>query len=118
MLVERLLSSGLLDDVYFPGLFDREGNLRPSFLYAARAWDRLRAAFEGNVEYLTDVHSAGIASVREGIFSPTPVAETRPAPFTVLSAPHATGRSGSPPGGSDPGSTLLPRLPFFSSRGG
>ena len=91
MLVERLLSSGLLDDVYFPGLFDREGNLRPSFLYAARAWDRLRAAFEGNVEYLTDVPSAGIASVRERIFSPAPPAETRPAPFTVLSAPHAEG---------------------------
>ncbi len=91
MLIERLLSSGLLDDVYFPGLFDREGNLRPSFLYAARAWDRLRAAFEGNVEYLTDVSSAGIASVRERIFSPTPLAETRPAPFTVLSAPHAEG---------------------------
>jgi hypothetical protein len=91
MLVERLLSSGLLDDVYFPALFDGEGNLRPSFLYAARAWDRLRAAFEGNVEYLMDVPSAGIASVRERIFSPAPAAETGPAPFAVLSAPHAEG---------------------------
>ncbi len=91
MLVERLLSSGLLDEVYFPGLFDGEGNLRPSFLYAARAWDRLRAAFEGNVEFLTDVPSIGVASVRDRIFSPTPPAERTPAPFTVLSAPHAEG---------------------------
>ena len=91
MLVERLLSSGLLDEVYFPGLFDGEGNLRPSFLYAARAWDRLRAAFEGNAECLTDVPSAGIASVRERIFSPVPPVEVRPAPFPVLSAPHAEG---------------------------
>jgi len=91
MLVERLLSSGLLDEVYFPGLFDDGGNLRPSFLYAARAWDRLRVAFEGNVEFLTDVPSAGIAFVRERIFSPVPPVEVRPAPFPVLSAPHAEG---------------------------
>jgi len=91
MLVERLLSSGLLDEVYFPGLFDGEGNLRPSFLYAARAWDRLRAAFEGNVEFLHDVPSPGIAFVRERIFSPAPPVEVRPAPFPVLSAPHAEG---------------------------
>ncbi|MBP2688442.1 MAG: ATP-dependent nuclease subunit B-like protein, partial [Deltaproteobacteria bacterium] len=91
MLVERLLSSGLLEDVYFPALFDGEGNLRPSFLYAARAWDRLRAAFEGNVEYLADVPSAGVALVRERIFSPAPPAETGPPPFAVLSAPHAEG---------------------------
>ena len=91
MLVERLLSSGLLDEVYFPGLFDGDGNLRPSFLYAARAWDRLRAAFEGNVEFLRDVPSPGIAFVRERIFSPAPPVEVRPAPFPVLSAPHAEG---------------------------
>lgn len=91
MLVERLLSSGLLDEVYFPGLFDGEGALRPSFLYAARAWDRLRAAFEGNVEFLNDVPTAGIAAVRERIFSPVPPVEVRPAPFPVLSAPHAEG---------------------------
>ncbi|HEX7519325.1 MAG TPA: hypothetical protein VF325_03505, partial [Candidatus Deferrimicrobium sp.] len=91
MLVERLLSSGLLDEVYFPGLFDGDGNLRPSFLYAARAWDRLRVAFEGNVEFLIDVPSAGIASVRERIFSPAPPVEVTPVPFAVLSAPHAEG---------------------------
>ncbi len=91
MLVERLLSSGLLDEVYFPGLFDGEGNLRPSFLYAARAWDRLRAAFEGNVEFLADAPSAGMASVRERIFSPAPPPETTHAPFPILSAPHAEG---------------------------
>ena len=91
MLVERLLSSGLLDEVYFPGLFDGEGNLRPSFLYAARAWDRLRTAFEGNVEFLADDPSSGIASVRERIFSPVPPADVRPAPFALLSAPHGEG---------------------------
>jgi len=91
MLVERLLSSGLLDEVYFPGLFDGDGNLRPSFLYAARAWDRLRAAFEGNVEFLADAPSGGMASVRERIFSPAPPAETAPVPFALLSAPHAEG---------------------------
>jgi RecB family exonuclease len=91
MLVERLLASGLLDEVYFPGLFDGEGSLRPSFLYAARAWDRLRAAFEGNVEFLEDVPSPGIAFVRERIFSPAPPVGVRPAPFPVLSAPHEEG---------------------------
>ena len=91
MLVDRLLSSGLLDEVYFPGLFDGEGALRPSFLYAARAWDRLRAAFEGNAEFLGDAPSAMISAARERIFSPFPPAEIRPAPFPVLSAPHAEG---------------------------
>jgi len=90
-LIDRLLSSGLLDEVYFPGLFDGEGNLRPSFLYAARAWDRLRVAFEGNVEFLRDDPSGEIAAVRERIFSSVPPAETRPAPFQVLSAPHGEG---------------------------
>jgi hypothetical protein len=91
MLVDRLLASGMLDEVYFPGLFDGEGALLPSFLYASRAWDRLRAAFEGNVEFLSDVPTEGIASVRERIFSPAPPAESTPAPFAVLSAPHSEG---------------------------
>jgi len=91
ILVERLLSSGLLDEVYFPGLFDGEGNLLPSFLYAAGAWDRLRLAFEGNVEFLADGPSSGIARLRERIFSPAPPPQIRPAPFPVLSAPHAEG---------------------------
>jgi hypothetical protein len=90
-LIDRLLSSGLLDEVYFPGLFDGEGNLRPSFLYAMRAWDRLRVAFEGNVEFLRDAPSGEVAAVRERIFSPVPPAESRPAPFPVLSAPHEEG---------------------------
>ena len=90
-LVDRLLSSGLLEEVYFPGLFDGEGNLRSSFLYAARAWDRLRVAFEGNVEFLRDVPSGEVAAVRERIFSPAPPAEAQPAPFQLLSAPHAEG---------------------------
>ncbi|GAB4238762.1 MAG: hypothetical protein OHK0028_16440 [Deltaproteobacteria bacterium] len=90
-LVDRLLSSGLLDEVYFPGLFDGEGNLRPSFLYAARSFDRLRSAFEGNVEFLRDDPSAGIASVRERFFSPAPPPAPLPPPFSVLSAPHEEG---------------------------
>jgi len=90
-LVDRLLSSGLLDEVYFPGLFDGAGNLRPSFLYAAKTWDRLRAAFEGNAEFLGDEPSAGIASVRERLFAPLPPPEPVPPPFPVLSAPHGEG---------------------------
>ena len=90
-LVDRLLSSGLLDEVYFPGLFDGDGNLRPSFLYAAKGWDRLRAVFEGNAEFIPDAPSAEVVSVRERIFSPVPPASAQPAPFPVLSAPHAEG---------------------------
>jgi RecB family exonuclease len=90
-LVDRLLSSGLLDEVYFPGLFDAGGGLSPSFYYAARSWDRLRTAFEGNVEYLTDDPSPAVAAVRERIFSPQPPAAPSPAPFPVLSAPNAPG---------------------------
>jgi len=90
-LVDRLLSSGLLEEAYFPGLFDAEGNLRPSFLYAGRSWDRLRLAFEGNVEFLLDAPSGAVAAVRDRIFSPAPPAEAEPAPFPLLSAPHAEG---------------------------
>ena len=90
-LVDRLLSSGLLDEVYFPGLFDAEGALLPSFLFASRGWDRMRAAFEGNVEFLEDGPAAGVAEVRERIFSPRPRVEPGPPPFHVLSAPHAEG---------------------------
>ncbi len=90
-LVDRLLQSGLLDEVYFPGLFDGQGALAPSFFYAARAWDRLRTAFEGNVEFLPDDPSPAVAAVRERIFSPFPPGEPVPAPFAVLSAPHGEG---------------------------
>jgi RecB family exonuclease/predicted kinase len=90
-LVHRLLSSGLLDEVYFPGLFDREGRLSPAFFYAAGSWDRLRSAFEGNVEFLADDPSPGIAAVRERIFSPLPRVDRLVVPFAVLSAPHAEG---------------------------
>lgn len=90
-LVDRLLSSGLLDDVYFPGLFGPDGSPAPSFFYAARAWDRLRAAFEGNVDFLEDDPSPPVAAARERIFSPRPPASPLPVPFPVLSAPHAEG---------------------------
>ena len=90
-LVDRLLSSGLLDEAYFPGIFDGEGNLSPAFRYAARAWDRLRSAFEGNVEFLDDSPSAEMSAVRGRIFSPAPPKESSPVPFPVLSAPHAGG---------------------------
>ncbi len=90
-LVDRLLSSGLLDDVYFPGLFGPDGLLAPSFLYAARAWDRLQGAFEGNVEFLEDDPSPPVAAIRERTFSPRPPEAPLPVPFPVLSAPHAEG---------------------------
>jgi RecB family exonuclease len=90
-LADRLLSSGLLDEVYFPGLFDGGGSLAPSFLYAARSWDRLRAAFEGNVDFLEDDPSPPVAGVRERAFSPRPPASPVPPPFPGLSAPHAEG---------------------------
>jgi hypothetical protein len=90
-LVDRLLASGLLDEVYFPGLFDADGGLTPAFFYAARSWDRLRSAFEGNVEFLHDTPSPPVAAVRERIFSSVPPAEPSAAPFHVLSAPHGEG---------------------------
>jgi RecB family exonuclease len=90
-LVDKLLSSGLLDDVYFPGLFGPDGSLAPSFFYAARAWDRLRAAFEGNVDFLEDDPSPEVAEVRRRTFSPRPPAAPLPVPVPVRSAPHAEG---------------------------
>jgi len=90
-LVDRLLGSGLLDEVYFPGLFDEDGRLLPSFLYAARAWDRLRTAFEGNVELLRDAPSPAVLAVRERMFSSVPAPEPSEAPFAVMSAPHREG---------------------------
>jgi len=90
-LVDRLLSSGLLDEVYFPGILDPGGNLSQGFLYAARAWDRLKAAFEGNVELLDDSPSPDVSAVRGRIFSPAPPPEPCRVPFPVLSAPHAEG---------------------------
>jgi RecB family exonuclease len=91
ILVDRLLSSGLLEEVYFPGIFGPSGDLSPAFLYAAKAWDRLRAAFEGNAEILADSPEADVAAARARIFSPAPPPEPIPAPFPVLSAPHAEG---------------------------
>ncbi|MEW6719804.1 MAG: PD-(D/E)XK nuclease family protein [Thermodesulfobacteriota bacterium] len=90
-LVDRLLSSGLLDEVYFPGLFGADGALSPSFLFAARSWDRLRTAFEGNVDFLEDAPEPPVAAVRERIFSSLPPASPVPVPFPVLSAPHGEG---------------------------
>ncbi len=90
-LVTAMLSSGLLEDVYFPGLFDDEGALSPSFGYAALTWDRLSRAFEGNVAFVRDDAAPGVADVRREIFRPGPPGDRRPAPFTVLSAPHVDG---------------------------
>jgi hypothetical protein len=90
-LVDALLSSGLLDEVYFPGLFDGEGRLSPAFAYARPAWDRLLRAFEGNVEHLEDDGSEGVAAVRRRLFSGVPPDGPSPVPFTVLSAPHEGG---------------------------
>jgi len=90
-LVDALLASGLLDEVYFPGLFGEDGSLSPAFSYAAVAWERLLRAFEGNVEYLRDPASPAVGAVRERIFLPLPPAATGPVPFSLLSAPHESG---------------------------
>ena len=90
-LVTALLESGLLEEVYFPGLFGAEGSLSPAFGYAALAWDRLSRAFEGNVEHLAGEAAPEIAAVRREIFSPGPPGEKSPVPFPVLSAPHEDG---------------------------
>src|SRR3990172_2460039 len=86
-LVDALLASGILDEVYFPGILREDGSLSPAFAYAALAWERLRAAFEGNVEYLEDPVSPAVDAVRERLFSPPPPAATGAVPFSVLSAP-------------------------------
>ncbi len=90
-LVDALLASGLLDDVYFPALVDANGVLSPAFSYAAPAWDRMMRAFEENVEILRDPSSAEIASVRERIFESLRQEPSGPVPFSILSAPHERG---------------------------
>ncbi|MCL1926495.1 MAG: PD-(D/E)XK nuclease family protein [Syntrophorhabdaceae bacterium] len=90
-LVDRILSSGLLDEAYFPGVFDHEGNLSPSFFYAAKTWDRLKTAFESNVEFLEDEPAPPVAGIRARIFSSRSPAVPETAPFTVLSAPNEQG---------------------------
>jgi hypothetical protein len=90
-LVDALLASGLLDEVYFPGMFREDGALSPAFAYAGFAWERLLRAFEGNAEILRDPVSPAVGAIRERIFSPPPAAGTGPVPFSVLSAPHESG---------------------------
>jgi RecB family exonuclease len=90
-LFDALLASGLLDEVYFPGLFREDGTLSPAFAYAAFTWERLLRAFEGNADLLRDPASPAVEAVRERIFSPPPAAATGPVPFSVLSAPHENG---------------------------
>ncbi|MCL2103261.1 MAG: PD-(D/E)XK nuclease family protein, partial [Syntrophorhabdaceae bacterium] len=90
-LVDRILSSGLLDEVYFPGVFDSEGNLSPAFFYAVKAWERLKTAFESNVEFLEDDSAPHIADIRARMFSPRSPVVPEAAPFAVLSAPNEQG---------------------------
>jgi ATP-dependent helicase/nuclease subunit B len=90
-LVDALLASGILDEVYFPGIFREDGSLSPAFAYAALAWERLCTAFERNVEFLGDPVSPAVDAVRERLFSPPPPAATGTVPFSVLSAPHESG---------------------------
>lgn len=90
-LVDAVLASGLLEEVYFPGLFREDGSLSPAFAYAAPTWDRLLRAFEGNAAFLRDPASPAVGSVRERIFSPAPPAGACPVPFPVLSSPHEGG---------------------------
>lgn len=92
-LVDALLSSGLLDEAYFPAIFREDGSLSPACRYAMHAWDRLSRAFEGNVEFLDDLPPPGLRAVRERIFS-APLSEApSPAPLAVLSAPHEEGEA-------------------------
>lgn len=91
-LVDALLASGLLEEVYFPMIFSGDGGLSPAFAYAAGSWDRLRRAFEGNVTFLADETSAGIRATREALFATGPPPSSPvPVPFSVLSAPHEEG---------------------------
>lgn len=91
-LVDALLASGLLEEVYFPGIFSADGNLSPAFAYAAGGWDRLRRAFEGNVTFPEDEASAGIRTTREALFAAGPPPSSPiPVPFSLLSAPHGEG---------------------------
>ena len=83
-LVDALLASGLLDEVYFPGLFGEDGSLSPAFSYAAVAWERLLRAFEGNAEYLRDPASSEVGAIRRRIFLPPPPAATGSVPFSLL----------------------------------
>jgi hypothetical protein len=92
-LVEALLSSGILDEVFFPGIFREDGSLSPACFYAAHAWDRLSRAFEGNVEVQTDPAPPGLRAVRERIFSAAPPDSLAPAPVAILSAPHEEGEA-------------------------
>ena len=92
-LVEALLSSGLLDEVYFPGIFRADGSLSLACFYAAHAWDRLSRAFEGNVEISSDPAPPDLCAVRERIFSTAPPASVTPAPVAILSAPHEEGEA-------------------------
>lgn len=92
-LVEALLGSGLLDEVYFPGIFRDDGSLSPACFYAMLAWDRLSRAFEGNVELLFDPAPSDLRAVRDRIFSPSPAGTPARAPVTILSAPHEEGET-------------------------
>ncbi len=90
-LVDALLSSGLLEAVYFPAVFGEEGAISPAYAYAALAWDRLLRAFEGNAEFLRDDASPGVLALRERAFFPVPPDTPGPFPFPVLLAPHEEG---------------------------
>jgi hypothetical protein len=92
-LVDALLSSGLLDEVYFPGIFGTDGSLSIACFYSALTWDRLTRAFEGNVEVLSDSAPPDLCAVRERIFSSTSCETPSPAPVTILSAPHEEGEA-------------------------
>ncbi|MBI5576701.1 MAG: PD-(D/E)XK nuclease family protein [Deltaproteobacteria bacterium] len=92
-LVDALLSSGLLDEVYFPGIFREDGSLSPSFFFAAHAWDRLLRAFEGNFEFREDPVPPALHDARERIFSTASPDTLAPAPVTILSPPHEEGEA-------------------------
>lgn len=90
-LVEALLSSGLLEEVYFPALFVG-GVLSPAFAYAAGTWERLLAAFEGNATILDDDPPKPLVEVRRRLFCAPAGRKPGPALVRILSAPHEEGQ--------------------------
>ncbi len=93
-LVDALLGSGLLEEVYFPALFREDGTLLPSFSYAAGTWERILRVFEGNAEHLPGDPGGALGELRGRMFSRAcPVGEAVPAPLTILSPPHDEGEA-------------------------
>jgi|GEM_PF-981204 len=92
-LVEALLASGLLEEVYVPILFGPDGSPAPAFAYAAATWERLLRAFEGNADIVAGEVPEALALVRARHFAGgDPKEARRAAPVSLLLAPHEEGQ--------------------------